>query len=68
MQLPLVDDLLHQDLLLDQLFDDNDADPSVEQGYELMDHLSFLVELLGQPLEDSSCNRDSLLMFFLEVI
>ena len=68
MQLPLVDDLLHLDLLLDQLFDDNDADPSVEQGYELMDHLSFLVELLGQPLEDSSCYGDSLLMFLLEVI
>ena len=68
MQLPLIDDLLHLDLLLDQLFNDNDADPSVEQGYELMDHLSFLVELLGQPLEDSSCYGDSLLMFLLEVI
>ena len=68
MQLPLVDDLLHLDPLLDQLFDDNDADPSVEKGYELMDHLSFLVELLCQPLEDSSCDGDSLLMFFLEVI
>ena len=68
MQLPLIDDLLHLDLLLDQLFNDNDADPSVEQGYELMDQLSFLDELLGQSLEDSSCNRDSLLMFFLEVI
>ena len=68
MQLPLVDDFLHLDLLVDQLFDGNDADLSVEQGHELMDHLSFLVELLGQPLEDSSCDGDSLLMFLLEVI